>query len=36
MDKQDEVAIGSQMKKIALDNYTWLQISEKYEKIINL
>ena len=36
IDKQELVDMGNQMKKIALKNYTWLRISEKYEKLINL
>jgi len=30
------VDIGNKMKKIALKNYSWAEISKKYEKLINL
>lgn len=36
IDKHQLVKLGKQMKKIALEHYTWLKISEQYYKIINL
>lgn len=36
MDKHQIIELGNQMKKIALEHYTWVKISEQYEKIINL
>ena len=35
-DKQKIINLGNRMKKIALENYTWSVISEKYENIIKI